>query len=68
MTEEDKTKLQTRIVDRDTGDYPKDAFHPFAENLFVNKHNDKTLGQIPEEKVVNPCHDNVVSANIPAKE
>ena len=27
MTEEDKNKLQTRIVDRDTGDYPKDALH-----------------------------------------
>ena len=27
MTEEDKKKLQTRIVDRDTGDYPKDALH-----------------------------------------
>ena len=41
MTEEDKNKLQTRIVDRDTCDYPKDALHLFAENLFMNKHNDK---------------------------
>ena len=68
MTEEDKNKLQTRTVDCDTGDYPKDALHLFAENLFVNKHNDKILSQMPGEKVVIPCHDNVVSANIPAKE
>ena len=67
MSEEDKNKLQTRIVDRDTGDYPNDALHLFAENLFVNKHNDKSLSQMPGEKVVIPCHDNV-SANIPAKE
>ena len=68
MTEEDKTKLQTRIVDLDTGDYPKDALHLFAENLFVNKHNDKILSQMPGEKIVVPCHDNVISASIPAKE
>ena len=67
MTEEDKSKLQTRTVDRDTGDYPKVALHLLAENLFVNKHNDKTLSQMPGEKVVIPCHDNVVLANIPAK-
>ena len=35
MTEEDKEKLQTRIVDRDSDDYPKDALHLFAENNFV---------------------------------
>ena len=68
MTEEDKNKLQTRIVDLDTGDYPKDALHQFAENLFVNKYNDKILSQMPGEKVVIPYNDNVVSANIPAKE
>ena len=60
--------MHTRIVDRDTGDYPKDALHLFAENLFVNKHNDKILSQMPGEKVVIQCHDSVVSANIPAKE
>ena len=27
MTEEDKEKVQTRIVDRDSDDYPKDALH-----------------------------------------
>ena len=60
--------LQTRIVDRDSGDYPKDALHLFAENLFVNKHNCKILSQMIREKVMIPCHDCVLSANIPAKE
>ena len=68
MTEEDKQKLQTRVFDRDTGDYPKDAVHLFAENFYVNKHYDNILSQLPGEKVVIPCHDSVVSANIPAKE
>ena len=68
MTEEDKQKLQTRVFDRDTGDYPKDALHLFAWNLYVKKHNDNILSQLPGEKFVIPCHDNVVSANIPAKE
>ena len=68
MTEEDKQKLQTRVFDRDTGDYPKDAVHLFAENFYVNKYNDNILSQLPGEKVVIPCHDSVVSAKIPAKE
>ena len=34
----------------------------------MNEHNDKILSQMPGEKVVIPCHDCVVSANIPAKE
>ena len=62
MTEEDKEKLQTHIVDRDSDDYPKDA-----ENKFVNEHNNKVLNKMPGEKVA-PSHDSVVSANIPAKE
>ena len=37
MTEEDKQKLQTRVVDIDSGDYPKDALHLFVENVFVKK-------------------------------
>ena len=36
MIEEDKNMLQTRTVDSDTGDYPKDVLHLFAENKFVN--------------------------------
>ena len=68
MTEEDKQVLQTRVFDRDTGDYPKDAVHLFARNFYVKKHNDNILSQLPGEKFVIHCHDNVVSANIPAKE
>ena len=34
----------------------------------MKKHYDNILSQLPGEKVVIPCHDNVVSANIPAKE
>ena len=50
MTEEDKEKLQTRIVDRDSDDYPKDALHLFAENIFVDEHNNNILSQMPGEK------------------
>ena len=46
----------------------KDAVHLFARNFYVKKHNDNILSQLPGEKFVIPCHDNVVSANIPAKE
>ena len=51
MTEEDKNKLQTFIADRDTSDYPKDVLHLFAENLYVNEHNDKILSHMPGEKM-----------------
>ena len=34
MTEEDKQVLQTRVFDRDTGDYPKDAVHPL-QGIFM---------------------------------
>ena len=34
----------------------------------MNEHNDKILCQMPGEKVVIPCYDSVVSANVPAKE
>ena len=37
MTEKDKQVLQTRVFNRDTGDYPKDAVHLFARNLYVKK-------------------------------
>ena len=45
MTEEGKEKLQTRIVDRDSDDYPKDALHLFAENKVVDEHNNNILSQ-----------------------
>ena len=67
MTEEDKQKLQARVVDYETGDYPKDALHLFAENSYVDQHNDTILSQLPGEKFTIPCHDIVVSSNIPAK-
>ena len=36
MTEEDKERLQRRIVNHDSDDYPQDAFHLFSEkNKFV---------------------------------
>ena len=47
MTEEDKQKLQNRVVNPDTDDYPKDAVHLFAENFYVKKHNDNILSQLP---------------------
>ena len=34
----------------------------------MKKLNDNILSQLQGEKFVIPCHDNVVSANIPAKE
>ena len=34
----------------------------------MKKHNDNILSQLPGEKIGIPCHDKVVSANIPAKE
>ena len=67
MTEDDKTMLQTRYVDRDTGDYPKDALHLFAENVCVNEHNDQVLNQMLLENVAIPCHDIIVSANMSAQ-
>ena len=62
MTEEDKQKLQTRVFDHETGNYPKDAVHLFAQNFYVKNYNDSILSQLPGVKVVIPCHD------IPEKE
>ena len=50
MTEEDIQKLQARVFNPDTGDYPKDAVHLFARNFYVKKHNDTILSQLPGEK------------------
>ena len=54
MTEEDKQKLQTRVFDRDTGDYPKDAVHLFARNVYVKKHNDNISASCQEKKLLYP--------------
>ena len=34
----------------------------------MKKHNDNILSQLPGEKFVIPCHENVVSVNISAKD
>ena len=60
--------LETRVFDRDTGDYPRDAVHLFARDFYVKKQNDNIFSQLTGEKFVIPCHDSVVSANIHAKE
>ena len=39
----------------------------FAENAGVDRHNNEILTEMSGEKVVIPCHDTVVSANISAK-
>ena len=67
MTEEDKQKLQTRVIDGDTGDYPKDDLHLFAGYSFEDQQNGTILSQLPVEKIVIPCHDIVVTQNIPSK-
>ena len=67
MTEDDMSKLKTRLFDRNADDYPKDALHLFAENAGVNEHNDKVLNTMPVEKVLIPCYDTVVSANLSAR-
>ena len=54
MTEEDKQKLQIRVFDRDTGDYPKDAVHLFARNVYVKKHNDNILVSCQEKNLLYP--------------
>ena len=60
--------MQTGVFDHDTGDLPQDAVHLLARNFYVKKHNDRIFSQLPGEKNDVPCHDNVVSAYIPAKE
>ena len=51
MTEEDKQVLQTRVFDRDTGDYPKDAVHLFARNFYVKKHKDNIFEPVARRKI-----------------
>ena len=40
MTEEDKNDLRKRVVDRNSGEYPRDAVHLFAEKAGMYKHNE----------------------------
>ena len=67
MSEDDKTELRKRVVDRHLGDYPKDAVHLFAEKAGVYEHKENIMNHIEVEKVVISCHDTVVSANISPK-
>ena len=67
LTEKDQDTLQTRLVSSESKDYQKDLLHLFAENAGVDQHNNRILTEMSGEKVVIPCHDTVVSANISAK-
>ena len=67
MSEDDKNELRKRVVDRHLGDYPRDAVHLFAEKAGVYEHNENIMNHMEVEKVVIPCHDTVVSANISSK-
>ena len=64
MTEEDKTDLRKRVVDRNSGEYPRESVHLFAEKAGMYKHNENIMNGIDGEKVDIPCHDTVASANI----
>lgn len=67
LTDHDLQTLHGRFVDQ-LDNYPKEALHIFAENYFVDKHNENVLNHMVGEKVIIPCHDTVVSANIPQSE
>lgn len=64
LTEDDKHMLQEHTVDSHMSNYPRYALHLFTENWFVDEHNENYLNRRTEEKVVIPCPDTVVSANI----
>ena len=67
LTDKDQDTLKTRFVSPESKDYQKDLLHLFAENAGVNKHNNEILSEMSGEKVVIPCHDTVISANISDK-
>ena len=67
MSEEDKNELRKRVVDRHLGDYPRNAVHLFAVKAGVYEHNENIMNHMEVEKVVIPCHDTLVSANISPK-
>ena len=66
-SEDDKNELRKRVVDRHLGDYTRDAIHLFAEKTGLYEHNENIMNHMEVEKVVIPCHDTVVSANISPK-
>ena len=67
MTKEDKQKLQIRVLIVILVTILSMLFI-CLQGILCEKHNDNILSQLPGEKIVIPCHENVVSANIPAKE
>ena len=67
LTEGDKDDLRKRVVDRNSGKYPRDAVHLFAEKEGMYKHNKNIMNGIDGEAVDIPCHDTVASANISPK-
>ena len=64
LTEDDKNELKKHSISPHMTNYPKEAPHLFTENRFVDKHNENYLNRLSEDKVIIPCHDTVVSANI----
>ena len=67
MTEEDKNDLRKRVVDRNSGEYPRDAVHLFAEKAGMYKHNENIMNGIDGEKVDIPCHDTMLQQTFPQK-
>ena len=67
MSEDDKNELRKCVVDRHLDDYSRNAVHLFAERAGVCEHNENIMSHMEVEKVVIPCHDTVVSANISPK-
>ena len=67
ISRDDKNELRKRVVDRHLGGYPRDAVHLFAEKAGVFEHHENIMNNMEMEKVVIPCHETVVSANISSK-
>ncbi|MCG8076810.1 MAG: AAA family ATPase [Candidatus Thiodiazotropha taylori] len=67
LTDDDKSELKRHTIDPEVDAYPKQAPHLFTENKFVTRHNDSVLNRLSEEKVLIPCHDTIVVANISAQ-
>ena len=64
LTEDDQNELKKHSISPHMTNYPEEAPHLFTENRFVDKHNENYLNRLSEDKVIIPCHDTVVSANI----
>ena len=67
MTEDDKNELRKRVVDRDSGEYPRYAVHLFAEKVGCYNHNANIMNSFEGEMVDIPCHVTIASENISPK-